>query len=87
MKQKTTIDTLNGIIKRIEGNLGSGGFKAFKNLIETARQTGASTLRIEATFGEPRLVNALVKKFGATIESTGNTGGFQDVIVVNLRSN
>jgi hypothetical protein len=68
-------------IKYIQGQLGNP-ITALNALKETARQAGATTLRIEATIANARLLPVLTRILGPA--TPGVAGGAQDVWVLGL---
>jgi RHS repeat-associated protein len=68
-------------IKHVEGNLGNP-IAALNALKESARQAGATTLRIEATIANPRLEPVLNRILGPA--TRGAPGGPQDIWVLGL---
>jgi hypothetical protein len=68
-------------VKYIQGNLGNP-VTALNALKETARQAGATTLRIEGTIANPRLEPVLTRILGPA--TRGAPGGPQDIWVLAL---
>ena len=66
-------------VDMIEGQLGSSGLGAIKNLSATAKAAGATELRIESTLANERLYDVLNARYGVTTE------GATDVITIPLK--
>lgn len=65
-------------VDMIRGEI-SNPFEIIKNLSNTARAQGASSLRIEATLANEQLYNVLVKRYGLVTE------GGKDIITIQLK--
>jgi hypothetical protein len=79
---KGSIAVENGVanvrVDMIRGEI-SNPFEIIKNLSNTARAQGASSLRIEATLANEQLYNVLVKRYGLVTE------GGKDIITIPLK--
>jgi hypothetical protein len=67
-------------VENIRGKMGNP-FKAVQHLVDTARSSGASTLRIEGTLANDRLLKFLRKKFKV---STPPAGQLQDAFEITI---
>jgi hypothetical protein len=68
----------------ISGNV-KNPFDIVTNLENLARSQGASVLRIEANFANPRLLELVTKRYGSPVTVLGTDGRYLDVLTIPVR--
>ena len=65
------VDMIKGALVDGKPNLGISGSSAIGNLQLLAKESGATTLRIEGTLANDRLLRVLAQRYGAQFETVG----------------